>query len=156
MRCIVSVEREGTYQTHYCKAGTIRQFINWVRIGNEETPYNVTPYWDTLELEDNLMTDKQIDSMVMISASELKQLRDAATKLEALEAAGVDNWEWYDDVMAMISVSELEELRNAASKLKALEAAGVDNRKRCDDTTADMPNEEDEAGEIDILGVILA
>ncbi len=34
---------------------------------------------------------------IQISKKELDELRDAQAKLEALEAGGVDNWEWYDE-----------------------------------------------------------
>lgn len=33
---------------------------------------------------------------IKISKKELDELRDAQAKLNALEAGGVDNWEWYD------------------------------------------------------------
>lgn len=36
-------------------------------------------------------------SDVKISAKELEELRDAKAKLAALEAGGVDNWDWYDE-----------------------------------------------------------
>jgi hypothetical protein len=32
-----------------------------------------------------------------IDSTELKQLQNAAAKLAALEAGGVDNWEWYGE-----------------------------------------------------------
>ncbi len=34
-----------------------------------------------------------------ISVKELNELRDASIKLHALEAAGVDNWEGYEEAM---------------------------------------------------------
>ena len=34
-----------------------------------------------------------------INAKELKRLQRVAAKLEALEAGGVGNWEWYDESM---------------------------------------------------------
>ena len=52
-------------------------------------------------LEDYLLR-KQKDQMsdtVTISASEYKQLLKAQAKLDALEGAGVDNWQGYDDAM---------------------------------------------------------
>lgn len=34
-----------------------------------------------------------------IDSDTLKKLQNAAAKLEALEAGGVDNWEWYDEAL---------------------------------------------------------
>ena len=34
-----------------------------------------------------------------ISSKRLKELEDMEAKLDALEAGGVDNWEWYDSSM---------------------------------------------------------
>lgn len=34
---------------------------------------------------------------VMIDSEKLKELQLAQSKLNALEAGGVDNWEWYDE-----------------------------------------------------------
>lgn len=36
---------------------------------------------------------------VTISRKEYEQLQEAFAKLNALERAGVNNWEWYDDAM---------------------------------------------------------
>lgn len=47
---------------------------------------------------------------VQIDKSELDKLRDAQAKLEALEAGGVDNWEWYDESLkAYHAKKKLEE-----------------------------------------------
>ncbi len=40
---------------------------------------------------------------VEIEESELTDLKEAARKLDALEAAGVDNWSGYEDAMEMMS-----------------------------------------------------
>ena len=40
--------------------------------------------------------------MVEISEERLKELEDAEAKLIALEAAGVDNWQGYDDAMEIL------------------------------------------------------
>lgn len=37
-----------------------------------------------------------------ITQEEYEQLIEARKKLNALEAAGVDNWEWYGDAMENI------------------------------------------------------
>lgn len=51
-------------------------------------------------------------------------------KLEALEVAGVDNWEWYDksiiDYKQMNKIDEYQDLTDA-ELLQALEFGGVDN-----------------------------
>jgi hypothetical protein len=48
---------------------------------------------------------------VQVSAKELKELRRAKAKLSALEAGGVDNWEWYGESLKEFrKESELEEL----------------------------------------------
>ena len=54
----------------------------------------------------------------------------AETKLNLLEAAGVDNWGWYDE--AISSYEEIQDLPedyelSAEEKLDALECGGVDN-----------------------------
>lgn len=49
------------------------------------------------------------DARVEITVAELQELRDAQLKLDALEGAGVDNWEGYDDAMDL-----LEDLRKNA------------------------------------------
>ena len=36
---------------------------------------------------------------IEISKKELDELRDAQARLSALEAGGVDNWEWYDEAL---------------------------------------------------------
>ena len=38
--------------------------------------------------------------MVLISEKEHKSLLRSQRKLELLEDAGVDNWEWYDDALS--------------------------------------------------------
>lgn len=37
--------------------------------------------------------------MIQLTEAEYKKLKDAERKLRALEANGVDNWEWYDYAM---------------------------------------------------------
>lgn len=44
------------------------------------------------------MTDA-IDT-VTIPKTEYEEMKKAIMKLDCLEAAGVDNWEWYGDAMA--------------------------------------------------------
>ncbi len=52
-------------------------------------------------------TDGSLRKMkVEIEESELKELREAAKKLNALEGAGVDNWEGYDDAMQILREKE--------------------------------------------------
>lgn len=51
---------------------------------------------------------------VTISSAEYLELNEAAQKLSALEAAGVDNWEGYDTAMEILAEweddnSELED-----------------------------------------------
>lgn len=41
-----------------------------------------------------------------LTRESLEQLREDSRKLAALEAAGVDNWEGYDDAMASLSEEE--------------------------------------------------
>jgi hypothetical protein len=45
------------------------------------------------------MTDVET---VTIPKSEYESLLEAQAKLDALEGAGVDNWEGYDDAMALL------------------------------------------------------
>lgn len=51
-------------------------------------------------------------------------------KLEALEIAGVDNWEWYSEAITTYKqineIGEYQDLTDAAL-LQALEFGGVDN-----------------------------
>lgn len=48
---------------------------------------------------------------VQVSAKELKELKRAKAKLDALEAGGVDNWEWYGESLKEFrKETELEEL----------------------------------------------
>lgn len=48
---------------------------------------------------------------VQISEKELKELMRAKAKLDALEAGGVDNWEWYGESLKEFrKETELEEL----------------------------------------------
>ena len=42
---------------------------------------------------------RHINKIITISADEYEQLKTDRDKLAALEAAGVDNWEGYDDAM---------------------------------------------------------
>lgn len=42
------------------------------------------------------------EESVNITLEEYKQLKQDSLKLEALEGAGVDNWEGYDDAMEMM------------------------------------------------------
>jgi len=41
------------------------------------------------------------EEMVEITAARLKSLEHSERILEALEAGGVDNWEWYSDSINM-------------------------------------------------------
>lgn len=45
--------------------------------------------------------------MVTITKEEYRDLQRAQAKLEALEVAGVDNWEWYGD--ALEDMRDIEE-----------------------------------------------
>jgi len=45
-------------------------------------------------LKDGIMSNS-----VSISPEEYDRLLESEKKLNALEAGGVDNWEWYDDAM---------------------------------------------------------
>lgn len=60
------------------------------------------------------MTDR-----VTISAAEYKKMQRDLAKLSALEAGGVDNWEWYgESLTAWRKENDLEEfLENAAVQL---------------------------------------
>ena len=40
-----------------------------------------------------------IDETITITKKKYKELLDSELKLNCLENAGVDNWEWYDDAM---------------------------------------------------------
>ncbi|MCG7588285.1 hypothetical protein [Photobacterium sp. OFAV2-7] len=42
------------------------------------------------------------DTMVQVTLGEIEHLRERNRTLEALEAAGVDNWEGYSEAMAML------------------------------------------------------
>lgn len=44
----------------------------------------------------------QIDDTVNIPETEYRELLDRSEKLAALEAGGVDNWEWYDEAMSSL------------------------------------------------------
>lgn len=50
---------------------------------------------------------------VTISKKEYDELIDAKMKLDALEAEGVDNWEWYD-----AALDEYEEMVRRKDKIK--------------------------------------
>lgn len=39
-------------------------------------------------------------NMVTISIEEYARLKEASETLDLLEAAGVDNWEWYGDALS--------------------------------------------------------
>jgi hypothetical protein len=43
--------------------------------------------------------DLNITDWMVIPVKEYKELLEDSKVLKALERAGVDNWEWYDDVM---------------------------------------------------------
>ena len=47
-----------------------------------------------------------IETNITITTAEYNMLCDHSRKLAALEAAGVDNWEWYDDAMATLEKVE--------------------------------------------------
>ena len=53
--------------------------------------------------------------MKTIDEKELKRLRDIEAQWEALEAGGVDNWEFYDDAMA--SYWEMKKVEEAYEDL---------------------------------------
>ena len=44
------------------------------------------------------------DKLVQISSSRLEELRRNERKLHALEAAGVDSWEGYEDAMEVLNL----------------------------------------------------
>ena len=46
--------------------------------------------------------------MISISQDEFNRLVEARNILEALEAAGVDNWEWYGDAIKTLEEKEGE------------------------------------------------
>ena len=48
------------------------------------------------------MAPAEDQEMVTISKIRLDQLEEAYRKLNALESAGVDNWEWYDEAMSLM------------------------------------------------------
>lgn len=50
-----------------------------------------------------------------ISKERLEDLLDSEAKLQALEAGGVDNWEWYDE--SLESYRKKKELQNKKEKL---------------------------------------
>lgn len=57
----------------------------------------------------NSSTDGMVEpDTVTIPMSAYKDLRRASRLLEALEAAGVDNWEWYSDAVGPIYREEDE------------------------------------------------
>jgi hypothetical protein len=43
--------------------------------------------------------DETGDGFILAMAQEIEELRKRDAKLTALENAGVDNWEWYDEAM---------------------------------------------------------
>lgn len=47
--------------------------------------------------------DTNNSDTVTISTAEYNQLVKDSKKLSALEAGGVDNWEWYDEAMSSIN-----------------------------------------------------
>ena len=47
--------------------------------------------------------------MPEITEERLEELLAAEEKLSALEAYGVDNWEWYGDAMESLSEFDIEE-----------------------------------------------
>ena len=48
-------------------------------------------------------------TQVTISAARLRELEDAQEQLQALEAGGVGNWEWYDESMRPYRVRKEQE-----------------------------------------------
>jgi predicted transcriptional regulator len=54
------------------------------------------------------MLENMDDKMAMIPSKMLRKLLDDQRKLEALEAAGVDNWCGYADAMEMLDEEEVE------------------------------------------------
>lgn len=65
---------------------------------------------------------------VMIDEKRLKQLERAYGKLQALEAGGVDNWEWYSESLRdWNKENELEELiENMVNDFDDIMVDGVD------------------------------
>lgn len=51
----------------------------------------------------------QINATVEIMATELYDLRRDASKLRALEAAGVDNWSGYETAMEIMREGEVQD-----------------------------------------------
>ena len=49
------------------------------------------------------------EEMVTITKKEYEQLTYDSRKLEALEAGGVDNWEWYDESLKEFREEEDED-----------------------------------------------
>ncbi len=47
-----------------------------------------------------------MEETITISKKEYDELVNAFYKLNALENAGVDNWEWYDEAMKSLSEDE--------------------------------------------------
>ena len=39
------------------------------------------------------------DHEILVSAKKYRELLEDSRKLQALENAGVDNWDWYDEAM---------------------------------------------------------
>ena len=50
-----------------------------------------------------------LQETVQITMKELKRYQERDRKLSALENAGVDNWDWYDDAMADLEDEETAE-----------------------------------------------
>lgn len=53
--------------------------------------------------------DYQLITYVLVEETELKDLQESSDKLAALEDAGVDNWEWYDEAMKSYRDGKVEE-----------------------------------------------
>lgn len=56
-----------------------------------------------------MATDGTVTSTVTIDVSEYDELKRASKKLEALEAAGVDNWQGYDYAMEILEGEDHKE-----------------------------------------------
>lgn len=65
-------------------------------------------WWATLDGDEAVIVDIAIEKLEKLEKYKANTAPRLA-KLSALEAAGVDNWEWYDEAMSTLAKDEDDE-----------------------------------------------
>lgn len=90
-----------------------------------------------------------------ISEKRLKELELAKRKLDALEAGGVDNWEWYDEAMSSFVEEDDEPVNiDSTSKIEELKLKIKNAIKEVTDTTSYLNEEWENKLTTKILSVV--